>query len=51
MLINMLLCSSLSPYQVLEVHNLTDEICNQLREEIEQAQVQSNEMVDALAVQ
>jgi len=51
----MLLRSSLSSHQDLEVHRLTDEAFNWLCEEIEtrfqQAQVQSGEMVGALAAQ
>ncbi|CAF4100212.1 unnamed protein product, partial [Rotaria sordida] len=55
MLINILLRSSLSSRQVLEVHRLTDEafnwLCGEIETRFQQAQVQSGEMVGALAAQ
>jgi DNA-directed RNA polymerase II subunit RPB1 len=55
MLMNILLHSSLSSRQVLEVHRLTDEafhwLCGEIETRFQQAQVQSGETVGALAAQ
>lgn len=55
MLMNILLRSSLSSRQVLEIHRLTDEafhwLCGEIETRFQQAQVQPGEMVGALAAQ
>ncbi|CAF3867330.1 unnamed protein product [Rotaria sordida] len=55
MLMNILLRSSLSSRQVLEVHRLTDAafnwLCSEIETRFQQAQVQAGEMVGALAAQ
>jgi hypothetical protein len=55
MLMNILLCSSLSSRQVLENHYLTDEafnwLCGEIETRFQQAQVQAGEMVGPLAAQ
>ena len=55
MLMNILLRSSLSSRQLLEVHRLTDEafhwLCGEIERRFQQAQVQAGEMVGALATQ
>ncbi|CAF2990482.1 unnamed protein product [Rotaria sp. Silwood2] len=55
MLMNILLRSSLSSRQVLEIHHLTNEafnwLCSEIETRFQQAQVQPGEMVGALAAQ
>ncbi|CAF3316832.1 unnamed protein product [Rotaria socialis] len=55
MLMNILLRSSLSSRQVLEIHRLTDEafnwLCGEIETRFQQAQVQAGEMIGALAAQ